>query len=234
MAIYAGIEGVTRKLDYMDTGRYGSTYHIPSMKAGIDGVAREFFSIAEQVERIEFRAQNLRIYKIDSSGTEIEDSEIGNDVATLKKYGDIAFSNNYISLSCNASGVEIYIEGEAYVIFKDGHEDLVYSQSVLDSATGNTFSLVVNSYIGFSRRSSGYWRNYCFGKRCGPTYEISGSYSGDTTITDVNDYFWGLQLSAGMSTSGTCNVQQTYKSFVLNGVSFPATVVNNLKQEEDK
>lgn len=234
MAIYAGIEGVTRKLDYMDTGRYGSTYHIPSMKAGIDGVAREFFSIAEQVERIEFRAQNLRIYKIDSSGTEIEDSEIGNDVATLKKYGDIAFSNNYISLSCNASGVEIYIKGEAYVIFKDGHEDLVYSQSVLDSATGNTFSLVVNSYIGFSRRSSGYWRNYCFGKRCGPTYEISGSYSGDTTITDVNDYFWGLQLSAGMSTSGTCNVQQTYKSFVLNGVSFPATVVNNLKQEEDK
>lgn len=233
MAIYTGVDGVVRQLEHVDASNYATMRHTPVIKAGIDGVSRDLLSVTEQVERLEFRLQYARIYKIDSSGVQIEDGVLGESLEVLKKYGSLSVSNNEITLNCNCGGKEIRVYGEAYIIFNDGHEDCIYRESILDEEYGNDFSLKVYSYMYCSRGDTGWWRNECLGKKLGPDY-VNGSYSNTFTVTDTNDYFWGVNISSGLNSNGTFTVQQTFQKFILNGTSFPITVVNNIKQKEDE
>ena len=222
MAIYAGIEGITRKLDYMDTGRYGSIYHIPSMKAGIDGVARDLMSFVETVERLEIRAEYIAVSTIDYEGNYVSDD--GRTLEVLNKYGSVSISSNQVQVSCTTRYKQLNVYGYAYIVFKDGHEEQMRNGSGIFSDANNTFNLNVTDYEYFN--DDGWYYNLSFGTALYSTH-VTNSHTGTTNISKINSNIC-FDIMSSLRDSGTARTRQTFNSFKINGVTIPVTVVNKL------
>lgn len=228
MAIYAGVEGVTKELDYVDASRYGTSRHLPMVKVGIDGVMRNLLDVTSQIKCLEIDVYYIQTYTIDSDEKFV--SSDGYSVATANKYGTITIGSNSITVSNTTYLKCIDLMYRVNIVFNDGHKSQLH-ELMNSNKEEISFSFTVYGYEYFRR--DGAYINNCMGVAILEDY-VNNSASKTVTITNESAKSSYGELFTQRNQSGTTTSQQIFNSFVLNGVSFPITVVNNLKQKEDE
>lgn len=228
MAIYTDADGVVREIEHIDLGYYGTTKHVPTMKAGINGVNRDLLDVTSQIQGLEIDALYIDVYTVDSNGDWAEDN--GNSLEIANEYGSVKVTSNSITVTCTTRYKVLDLTYYVYVVYKDGHKEML--ANLMDNVKSEKdFSLKVYGYEYF--RNEGKYINICMGVAVLKNY-VNNSASKTMTITNSDyggSYGW---LMAERNESGTTTSQIEFQKFTFDGKSFPITVVNNLKQKEDE
>lgn len=228
MAIYTGVDGVVREIENVDIGYYGRAGHLAIMKAGIDGVNRDLLDVTSQIQGLEIDVSYINVYTVDSNGNWTEDN--GNSLEIANKYGSVKVTSNSITVTCTTRYKVLDLTYYVYVVYKDGHKEML--SDLMDKVKSEKdFSLKVYGYEYF--RNDGKYINVCMGVKVLENY-VNNSASKTMTITNSDyggSYGW---LMAERDESGTTTSQIEFQKFTFDGKSFPITVANNLKQEEDE
>lgn len=221
MGIYAGVDGVVRQINSLDTGRYYSVYHTHSYKAGVSGVVRDLMDITSQIDHLEISFEYVYTATIDTDGGWV--SYDGYDLATANANGNISIdsSNNSIYVYCYKGLKSIEVWGYFNIVFKDGHK--ASFTELLNDAPGLTFQLTVYAYEYFN--TTGWYINYCLGTAMIDAY-VSGSRSARKYLTTASGNY--TELYSALRYNGRTYAHQKYEAFTINGVSIPIKVVNNL------
>ena len=149
------------------------------------------------------------------------ESSFNLSVATLNRYGSIAFGTNSVQVTCTTAKKRIFLNYFIYAVFKDGLK--AYLDDLL--ATGGvTYTLSVTGYEYFT--TDGWYQNVCLGDSVIEGY-VSSSDMKTTTFTDIQNQTSGY-FSTALKYSGTSRSKQTFNSIRINGQNIPITLVNNL------
>ena len=219
MSIHIGVGGVVRQIKGLAMGHHWGVYETFIVKCGIDGVVRNLIDITDIIDHIEVSSMNVSVITIDADGEYV--STDGEDLTTVNRYGSISFGTNSVQVTCTTARKRIFISYLIYVVFKDGLH--AYLDDII-STGGVTYTLSVTGYEYFT--IDGWYQNVCLGDEVLSGY-VTSSNSKTTIFKDVQNQTSGY-ISAALKFSGTSRSSQTFNSIIVNGKSFPVTVVNNL------
>lgn len=238
MAIYAGVNGATRRISHIDTGVNGTARHVPEVYVGVNGVKRKAFTLTDSLARIEFRSRKISKY-IKSSDTFEEITTSSDSI-----YGSYSISNHSIQVSGNYKGYGLAIAFEDYAVFTDGHSQRLGIYECCKR--GYTFSISYSGTVSVTTNSTypqGTYILWSLGTDLGPG-SFNGSASYSKTITSStssvvenvdklysgNSVSWSLEVGAGLvSGSGTQYTTLNLPStMTIDGVSVPCMFVDDL------
>lgn len=234
MAIYAGIDGVSREIKQFETSRWSENRIAYSWKAGINGVVRPLNDIAENIDYVEINPRRIETYKIDSDGDRTDDATLGYSLETANKYGKVDIDDDSICVYSYNNGVEILLESDFYIVFKDGTR--VELRDIAKETELFSFNLKVYTKMWITNSSSnkGFYRTWCLGTQLYSAY-YTDSASVSTNITEIKDNKnYSLISAAKKSGSGRTYTLQRFDKFTINGKSYSIKIRSTLTEKEDE
>lgn len=229
MGIYAGVNGVRRKISQPYAGVNGVRRTISKGFAGQYGGRYQFFGPLEDVARVEIRVSGGFHCDIDTS-LNTSNNLYFNSMAEATRYAYISISGNSISVQGYVTGKAVCLTPVVYAVFSDGHEVPIDYISIRTAEYGAAISWPVSYYISIVVSGSGYstgnnW-NWCCGTKLNDRW-FEGSISGTTTLNTLSES--GISVGAGMTSgSGRSNIQMTFGDITIDGRNVPVRVVSQL------
>ena len=223
MGIYAGVNGVRRKITRPYAGINGARRTISKGFKGLNGARRQFFGPLEAVASVEIRVSGAWIH--DSSSPAVHSTSL----SEISRYASVSISSNALSVGCSITGKKVQLYAYVYAVFADGHEVLIYYLTEELPAYGASISWPVSYYTSTtsdSGRTEGSRWNVCCGIDVCPGY-VEDSASGNITLTTLTNCF--VEIGSGISSgSGRQYTQMSFGNITIDGRSVPVRVVSQL------
>lgn len=227
MGIYAGVNGVRRKISQPYVGVNGARRTISKGFLGRSGTRYQFFGPLEDVASVEVRPEWIWLQDMDSNGN-ASNAQVFNSASGISSYGYVSISGNTISICCSTRGKYFSVTGYIYAIFLNGREVMMNWLSNDTPAYGASMSLPVGYYqhMGGNDYSTGAYGLSCCGESVYSSY-VDISVSGTTTLTRFpgSDFYVGAGVKTG---SGSSTTQMTFSSINIDGRNVPVRVVSKL------
>lgn len=230
MSIHVGVGGVVREVTGLPAGSGGVIRQTDLGLCGVSGVMRQFYGVVKSLEISDFWAY---ADEVTADGDYVQEMYFGRSKTEFAKYATATITSNSIQVKCTYAHKNMlaYLRPSIFVVFENGFRVL------LDEALrrlGWTLSWPVK--YNFTVSSSSAWANRHIFHVCDaePAPDgFSGSKSGTITVTEadaVNNSEIGI---GGCMTKGSSSSYNTFKftfssPALINGVSVPVTVVNDL------
>lgn len=230
MSIHVGVGGVVREVTGLPVGAGGVIRQTDLGLCGVNGAMRQFFGTVKSLEISDFYAS---VDEVTADGDYVQEIYYGSSKAEFAKYATATITSNSIQVKCTYANKNqlACLFPSVFAVFENGFRVL------LDEAIwklGWTLSWPVK--YSFTASSSSTWASRSMLRVCDvdPMPDgYSGSKSGTITVTEADAVNNSCIEIGGCMTKGSSSSYNTFKftfssPAVINGVSVPVTVVNDL------
>lgn len=230
MGIYAGVNGVRRKISQPYVGVNGARRTISRGFNGRYGTRYQFFGPLEDVVAVEIQFYSVVTYDLDSSGALSGTGNVSTSLADANRYGSFSISGGTVYFSGNVNGKATLLYAEVYAVFADGHKAQADWISENYAEYGAAISWTISYYLSVTSSDGGYCRasqwHSCCGTNIGYGY-YEDSKSGTTTLTSLTNYT--VEIGGGMFVgSGRSGVQLSFSNVTIDGKSVPVQISSRL------
>lgn len=223
MPTYVGVNNVSRNVPSYRASVGGVTRTIGMAYGGVSGVARPILGKwVDLVSHIELKIDYFRTYTILVAENWQYDDKFYNRSDILPR-STITITTNAIHILCSDAGRGISVEAVPYIVFKDGTRQTFYTVGDFP------FSITVGYSLSFSSGEGAYMTSFMNVQVV--TGYIHNGASGSITITNTTPEFSkynDVYVGAGRINGGTTVSQQSYSNIIIDGVSLPVRVIDNL------
>jgi len=230
MGVYVGVNGVKRDVTGIDVGVSGIVRHAPCGYCGVNGSARSFLDMVDQIQWIEFRIERLQSATVGSDYNFSNREDIPK--SECSSYGSYSVSDSTLSVYSENIGKGLLVSVADYAIFKDGCEKRHILGTLKEQ--GKSVSISLNGYLGGHYYGSsnfyGAYSIYYFNESI-----YSGSFDGSVSFSKtygnsaIDTSYYAFFIGAGeVSGDGYQTTRVTINSLTADGVSIPYKFMDTL------